>query len=85
MSKFPKRVQVCNDWYEVKEGWAGTYNLHDSYSNNGSLAGTLVYTASAPFAHIPTTYFVYDAQNNKVGEIDLHNIRCLGSVTNFET
>jgi len=72
----PKRVQVDGKWYDVSEGWAGTLNLCEW--------NTPKYTAREPYAHITNLYFVYDTDGNKVGDFNLENVTCSGSVNDFE-
>jgi len=75
--KIPRRVEIKNKWYDVREGWAGKLELHE-YMKSPE------YTANEPYAHITNLFFVYDSGGSKVGEIHTDNRSYSGVVTNFE-
>jgi hypothetical protein len=74
-----KRVKIDDKWYDVSEGWAGTLNL-----SWGSGSDIRKFTAKEPYAHMNDFYFVYDENENKVGEIDINNRSHTGQVSDFE-
>ena len=47
--KIPKRVQIKNKWYDVREGWAGKLELFEYMK-------APEYTASEPFMHITNLF-----------------------------
>ena len=75
--RIPRRVEVRNKWYDVREGWAGKLELHE-YMKHPE------YTADEPYAHITNLVFVYDSGGSKVGEFHMDNRTNSGAVTNFE-
>jgi len=74
--KVPRRVEINNQWHDVREGWAGKLELV-SYS------GTTAYTADEPYAHINNLFFVYSG-SSKVGEFNTDNRTWSGIVNGFE-
>ena len=74
--KSPKRVEINNHWYDVRDGWAGTFELCDWNITK--------FTAKEPYIHIDNLYFVYDMSGNKVGEFHTEHRSLKGCVTDFE-
>jgi len=74
--RIPKRVEIKNKWYDVREGWAGKLEIYE-YMKSPE------YTANEPYAHINNLYFVYDSGGSKVGEIHTENRTFSGVVTDF--
>ena len=77
MRRVPKRVEINNIWYGVREGWAGKLEFFE-YMKYPQ------YTAQEPYMHINNLFFVYDTNDSKVGEIDTNNSTYSGCVTDFE-
>ena len=77
--RIPNRVKIDDKWYDVDEGWAGTLNLRW-----GSGSDIRKYTAKEPYIHISNLYFVYDSNDNKVGEFNTEHKTYSGSVTAVE-
>jgi len=75
--KVPKRVQVNNKWYDVREGWAQKLELYEHIT-------APEYTADEPYAHINNLFFVYASGGNKIGEFNTDNRTCSGAVNSFE-
>jgi hypothetical protein len=75
--KIPRRVEINNKWYDVREGWAGKLELCE-YMKSPE------YTANEPYVHITNLFFVYDSGGNKVGELHTDNRNYSGIVTGFE-
>jgi len=73
----PKRVEIRNKWYDIREGWAGKLELHEYMKHSE-------YTANEPYAHITNLFFVYDSSGSKVGEFHTENKTYSGVVTSFE-
>lgn len=77
MKRVPRRVQMGDKWFDVREGWAGTLELYEFMQSPQ-------YTANEPHAHVPNLFFVYDSAKNKVGEFHTENRTCSGSVNSFD-
>jgi hypothetical protein len=77
--RIPNRVKIDDKWYDVGEGWAGTLNLRW-----GSGSDIRKYTAKEPYILNSNLYFVYDSNNNKVGEFNTEHKTYSGRVTSVE-
>ena len=75
--KIPRRVQIQNKWYDVREGWAGKLELYE-YMKSPE------FTADEPYVHINNLFFVYDTGENKVGEFHTDNRTYSGVIMGFE-
>jgi len=75
--RIPRRVEIRNKWYDVREGWAGKLELYE-YMKHPE------YTANEPYMHINNLFFVYDSNGGKVGEFHTDNRTYSGIVTNFD-
>ena len=75
--RIPRRVQINNVWYDVREGWAGKLELHEYMKSEE-------YTADEPYAHITNLFHVYNGSGSKVGEFHTDNGTCSGIVNSFE-
>ena len=75
--KVPRRVQVNNKWYDVREGWAKKLELCEYMK-------APEYTADEPYVHISNLFWVYNASGSKVGEFNTENRTYGGSVNSFE-
>ena len=75
--RIPRRVEINNKWYDVREGWAGKLELHE-YMKHPE------YTADEPYAHINNLFFVYNASGSKVGEFHTENGSYSGVVNGFD-
>lgn len=75
--RIPKRVQIDGKWLDVKEGWAGRLDLVEWMSS-------AKYTAREPYHHINNLFWVYDADDRKVGEFHTDNRTWSGVVAGFE-
>jgi hypothetical protein len=73
----PKRVQIKNKWYDVREGWAGKLELFEYMKHHE-------YTADEPYAHVTNLFFVYNSSGSKVGEFHTDNRSWSGIVSGFE-
>ena len=76
---FPSRVKIDDKWYDVSEGWAGTFKLRW-----GSGSDIREYTAKEPFAHMNDFYHVFDSNENNIGQIDIKNRSYSGLITDIE-
>jgi len=76
MSQKPRRVQISGEWYDASESMSGL-ELFKYGSPN-------IYKTNEPFAHISDLYYVYNSSGSKIGEFDINNRTCSGSVTDFE-
>ena len=75
--RIPRRVEINGQWYDVREGWAGTFEL-------SAWGSPVKYTAKEPYNHIDNLYWVYDSSGNKVGEFHTTNGSRDGCVTGFQ-
>jgi hypothetical protein len=71
-----KRVKINGDWYDASE-WMGQTDL----SKYGS---PISYKAREPYAHISNLFYIYDKNDNKVGEIHIDNNTKSGVVDDYE-
>jgi len=75
--KVPRRVQINNKWYDVREGWAQKLELYEYMK-------APEYTADEPHVHINNLFFVYTSGGSKVGEFNTDNNMCSGLINSFE-
>jgi len=73
----PRRVEIYGQWYDVREGWAGTFEL-------SAWGSPTKYTAKEPYMHIDNLFWVYDSNGNKVGEFHTTTRTYGGCVTDFQ-
>ena len=75
--RIPRRVEINGQWYDVREGWAGAFELT-------AWGSSAKYTAKEPYMHVDNLYWVYDSGGSKVGEFHTTNGDKSGCVTDFQ-